>query len=1161
MEQQVLFEVAPPPAPGHRQAVAPERAAAAVIPGGVRIPGHIPIPGPLPGPLPGPPLPGLDAAQAAVVGHRGGPLLVLAGPGTGRSTALVAAVAARLRPGPARLPGERVLVLTSGGRRAAMGLREAIAAQSGVSALPLVTTFHALAHWVMRDQGDPDGPPLRLLTAPEQEARLRELLSGAVSEGRLAWPVELRAALGTRGIGHEVRGLLARARGLGLDGPGLAGLGRRAGVPAWRAVGSFLDEYLDTLDFEGVIDYSELMFRAMVLAHKRREGAALRGRFDLIVVDEYQDVEPVGVALLQALASQGADLIVAGDPDMALYGFRGSQHGAVPRFPARFADPSGQPAPVVVLTEQHRVGANILAAARRVLAPVTLAPLPAALQRSHRGGSLVDDQAPLAHPGAPDADGGTADQVGVEVYPSAREQAAGIADRLVRAHASGLRWSEMAVVVRSAGPHLELLRAQMGAAGIPAWLRIGEPPLSRQPAVEVLMHFLAAAISRARGTQWVPGSGWDGASLLSSPIGAADPLSVHLLSRALAGPALTGPALTGPVGIDAAGSEGGGTQLPNPSLPNPSVSDALGWALAEPERCARLVSVHTLWSPPQLAALREAVAAVARVSAVLQRAADSINNDGQPQEVLWALWSGTDWPERLREQALSGGPVAARAHSALDAVIELFDLAGRFPAALRGQAGAQSLHEQVSGQDVPIQLRAGAQRHPDAVAICSVHQARGNSWPLVVVGGVQEGSWPDLRHRVSLLATDELGATGAVAAPGVADRLAAERRLMYVACTRASSQLVVTAVDDAAAGVRPSRFIAELGVEVSQRRGPLGASATTSGVLRRLRALLGHDDDSVRQAAALRLAGMAGQSGPEGIPLFPGSDPAGWWFARPVTGAAPEPAASGVGSSPVRLSASTLAGLQECPLRWFLQRRAGAAAPTTAAMALGRLMHSLADQLAHSGPVADDEQAAARVAELQARAHREWAQVPCAGARESQVLRARADRMIATLVAWHRRNPRQVLASEWAFDVGVATDCGPVRLVGAVDRIDRDDRGGLHVIDFKTSRTPVSKAAAEHDPQLAVYQLALANSSPTGGPGPVAGAELVYLDKPSAGGQPTVRSQEPLTAGGWALDLVGRAGQMLREQRFPARPGAPCLRCRFTDICPAGKEPEDDSDQ
>ncbi|MDG4865391.1 UvrD-helicase domain-containing protein, partial [Streptomyces sp. T-3] len=162
--------------------------------------------------------PHLDAAQRAVVDHPAGPLLVLAGPGTGKTTTLVEAVAARTAKG---TDPERILVLTFS-RKAAVELRDRLALRIGGVQAPQATTFHSFCYALVRAHQDADlfTEPLRLLSGPEQDVVVRDLLAGETDlenagHARVRWPDELRACLTTRGFADEVRAVLARSRELG----------------------------------------------------------------------------------------------------------------------------------------------------------------------------------------------------------------------------------------------------------------------------------------------------------------------------------------------------------------------------------------------------------------------------------------------------------------------------------------------------------------------------------------------------------------------------------------------------------------------------------------------------------------------------------------------------------------------------------------------------------------------------------------------------------------------------------------------------------------------------------------------------------------------------------------------------------------------------------
>src|ERR1700749_4903687 len=167
----------------------------------------------------------LDDAQRRVVEHSGGPLLVLAGPGTGKTATIVETVAHRIEA--RQVDPARVLVLTFS-RKAAGELRERIAGRLRRTIRgPLAFTFHSYAYARVRRDFQRMGEELpRLMSGPEQLLEVRRLLRGEIADGAAHWPGPLRPALATRGFAEELRDFLLRAAERGLDGRRLAALGR-----------------------------------------------------------------------------------------------------------------------------------------------------------------------------------------------------------------------------------------------------------------------------------------------------------------------------------------------------------------------------------------------------------------------------------------------------------------------------------------------------------------------------------------------------------------------------------------------------------------------------------------------------------------------------------------------------------------------------------------------------------------------------------------------------------------------------------------------------------------------------------------------------------------------------------------------------------------------
>ena len=278
------------------------------------------------------------------------------------------------------------------------------------------------------------------------------------------------------------------------------------------------------------------------------------------------------------------------------------------------------------------------------------------------------------------------------------------------------------------------------------------------------------------------------------------------------------------------------------------------------------------------------------------RPSDGLAEGGTAEDALWALWSGTDWPGRLRRSVELGGGAARRAHRDLDSVVALFDVAAREAekrdvAAVSGAAGVRDFLSRLGAQQIPADTLAEQGVRGAAVRLLTAHRSKGLEWDLVVVAHVQQEGWPDLRRRSTLLQADRIGTDGhgrgELVPPTTArELLQEERRLFYVACTRARSRLVVTAVASAEDdGEQPSRFLAELGVAVEKVEGRPDRPLSLAGLVSELRRTVadpGHDP-----AAARRRRPPAGPAGRRGrstaAPLVPQADPSSWWGTRAAT--------------------------------------------------------------------------------------------------------------------------------------------------------------------------------------------------------------------------------------------------------------------------------------
>ena len=1075
------------------------------------------------------PAPELDPAQQAVVDHRGGPLLVLAGPGTGKTTTLVEAVVDRVErggPGGTPLDPSRVLVLTFS-RKAATELRTRITTRLGrTTTNALAWTFHGFCYALLRQHQTPERfqDPTRLLSGPEQHAVVRDLLLGSVEVGTARWPEDLQGLVDRRGFVEEVRRLIARVRQLGLDPVDLAELARIEGRPDWSAAAAFCQEYLDVLELRGVLDYGELVRGAAALAGDPAVRAELRSAYDVVLVDEYQDTDPAQEELLRHLAGDGRELIVVGDPDQSIYAFRGADVSNILQFPDRFQTASGQPARVLVLRTSRRATGDLLARSRGIAERIPLPGLPAAEIRRHRALVSVDAtvdapvDAPVAAP---------VEAVSVLLFPTAGAEVEAIADLLRRAHLEdGIAWSSMAVLVRSGQRSIPTLRRALATAGVPIDVAGDEVPLVREPAVRTLLLALACAAVPGRLTAEAI------RDLLGSPLVATTPARLRRLGRALRA-------------IDRARvTDEGSSPRASGELLLSAATDPSGLDIVDAEVARPLI----------------------RLRGLLDRVAAVHGAGGTVEDALWALWSATPWPRRLEAASYAGGAAGRRADSHLDAVVALFDIAARAEDRI-GRVGVSVFVEQVQAQQIPADTLAEQSVRTDAVRLLTAHRAKGLEWDLVVVAGVQEEVWPDLRRRGTLLSAERVGhlpSGEAVVAepPGVATLVAEERRLFYVAITRARRRLVVTAVaspDDG--GERASRFLAEL-------RGPAIDTVTDAAIsagtrpdrrltipdlVAELRSVSvdPQTSDAVRHAATGRLARLADARSSDGRRLVPAADPTRWWGVADET----DPGtAMRTDDEPIRLHGSALEQLGNCPLQWFLESEARGSAGSNQAAGFGSIVHALAEAVTRGTLPPDLETLADRVDAVWARLELE---IPWHSERE----RSQARAALARFLEWHASDRgRTVAGAEQSITFRLEIGGRPVELRGRIDRVELDAEGRVWIVDFKTTKNPHPQDRVSRDPQLAVYQMAVRGGALTdlagvAVPAQPAGAELVYL-RADAGSRvtgPKIIRQDALGPPGShpAEGVLDAAVHRVANEHFPAIVGDQCRTCAFTRSCPA----------
>lgn len=1010
-------------------------------------------------------MPPLTQEQAALAAPAPGVSVVLGGPGSGKTTLIAEAAAARVAAGSSL---DRLIVLAHS-RSAAQTLRRDITRRlQRAQTEAHVTTIHGLSLGLLRRYRPHEDSPWRLLRAPEQEARIRELLEG---RGPGAWPEEFRAAVGTRAFARQLREVLARARQLSLDPESIAAMATDAGDELFLAAAGFIEEYLTVADFDGTLDYAELVYRTRLLLTEQPVANGVLGSFDAVLLDDAHESDHAQVGLVGDLARLGLPVLATGDPHSRIGGYRGASATAM-------ADLAALP------------GARLAHLGRGFRSRAAVAEALDALR-------LRLDQRNASGPLAPEHTGGS---VTATVYDDESAELAHVATQLREAVTQGgLAWADLAVVTRAGRAQLSAVAKELIRLGVPVDVSGDEIALAEQPAVAVLL--LALSVCADGGAPEA-----DQARLLmSSPLCGLDGVGQRRLARAL---------------LARHRAEGTSGVLLSRCLAEPALLEGIN--LPEAEQAAALGTL------------------LAEGAALLTRGAEV-------QEVLWHVWAATGWPEDLRERALRG---ARRADADLDAMVELFEQAARADD-LRGAAGARTFLGELSGQEIPADTGRELDVSGRGVRVVTAHRTRGLEWERVWVIGVQEGLWPRLTRAGLLIDADRLGPDG-LAVPGQESNLLPERRLFHVACSRARSGLHVSAVQGVdGEGGRPSRFLAELGVEVQRvngRPGRLLSAAALVGDLRRAMV-----DESVppglRRAAALRLADMAAVQNPDGAPAFPGASPGTWWGMREASGADREQ------RGPVHLNGSSLEQLLKCPRLWFLSRRAQAEPARQSRASVGDVVHLVAKQGALEGLTAED---------MRARLDSVWSRIPFETEWLSASERSEIFAAVDRFAQYQSTNEHELVAVEQPFELELEVAGQPVVLRGSVDRLERTPDGRLRVVDLKTARRVQRASEVVDNPQLGVYQLAAslgAFSAVAGGATAVAPPALMFLrggevfpevvEQPSIDDAPALAGEELAVGPTWVHDRLATAVDILRGGRFEAVECSACRYCPFTDSCPA----------
>ncbi|MFG6476343.1 ATP-dependent helicase [Microbacterium sp. P06] len=1053
--------------------------------------------------------------------------VVIGAPGTGKTTALVARLRGLVDAGVAI---DEVLVLTPS-RQTATALRDRLAIVVGrASSGALARSMASFAYQVVRAAEVRAGEePPQLLAASDHDRILADLLAGDIDDhaaggAAVAWPATIGPEVrGSREFRGELRQFIAACTELDLDAVDLGRLAAARGEAGWAAAASFIREYRDAVDQMNTRarDASDLLREASAVLHRTpsgAEGERLLGTAGRLRAVLIDDG--------QELTRGGLDVVAAlRARGVAVIAFgdpdiaSGAFRGASP---ALFSELCAVLGTAYVLDAPHRAGAALTRLTRVVTSSIGAA-------------GRIDHRRP---PGELDADDTSVRAI---VAGSPFEEIDAIARTVREWHVlDDVPWSRIAVIAHDTR-QVATLETELAAREVPTRAAGVQRPLGREQVVRDLLELVSLALidPDARDPDAV-------AAVLLSPFGGLDAVGLRRLRGRLRHAEL---------------AEGG-------------------------TRPARHLLADALAHPLELALIDSPEGRAAeRVATTLARLAAEAEKGATVHELLWLAWerardgAGRPLARAWHDLAVGGGGLAAETGHALDALVALFDAAKRF---LERDPDAQTavFIRRILDSDVPEDILASPDR-AETVTVLTPATALGTEFDAVVVAGVQDGVWPNLRLRGGILGAWRLGdevaawrAGGdAPTTPAVIDRRRAalhdELRLFARAISRARHRLVVSAVDDDDLGPSPL-------FELLPEPDPLVVDEVEAGhpltlrglVSQHRRTLTASASETARAHAAAQLVVL----GREGVP---GAHPDQWFGVAAPSSDGPlrDP-----DRAPVPVSPSKMSTFADCQVDWAVRALGGETQSWSAGA--GVILHAAMEEV----PSGD-------LSELKRIVDDRWGELDFEAAwlsrKEHAWAHLLADRLHAYLRRFHAEGGRTI-GAEARFRLAVSLDdldgdAGgeaprvvaidpdappPVgrfaMLTGSIDRVEVYPAGrgekvppgvesseSVLIVDLKTGRSEarVSDEKVADDPQLAAYQLALLEGLVPGAhPGTNAGARLIVLSKTTSK-EPHYRlaRQAPMEGAdrtAFLTDIVDTA-RLMASDRFDAPVDAHCATSRF----------------
>ena len=681
----------------------------------------------------------------------------------------------------------------------------------------------------------------------------------------------------------------------------------------------------------------------------------------------------------------------------------------------------------------------------------------------------------------------------VALLSSVSDEANYIAHQFRSAHLlKGVPYSQMAVVLRSPGAQVSALVRAFASSSIPVEIDAAALSLADNPAIKPIITIAQIALGELK---LIP-SNWEQIEeLLKSEFAGADAISIRQMRIALT------------------------KEQKNEVIK--SSTELILDALTAP-------TTDLPWE--QLTSLK-------RINDLIKEAKKVLSKSQDISDLLWSIYSnaknyeGESISNYWRSQALSGGGRGVIADQKLDALITLFEVARRFSERMPGSKPSLFIDQLLGEKILADSITTSAQRD-EVVKIMTVHSAKGLQWRYVALAGMQEGNWPNLKQRGSLLGSERLveifrhgisnpAQLEAISASGLAED---ERRLLNVALSRASEKMFITAVlqEDN----QPSSYFDKFAGEQTQITQTQRA-ITQPALVATLRSIANKSsnkeelDFAIRALKTLEVNGVSA------------ANPKNWVGAINLSTQLPVVTNEEV----LRISPSSLESFTECSLKWLLEQSGGKDADSTAQV-LGTAIHVLTAQLKEQPDLTLDQ--------LEAKLKGAWSLIDMNKGWIKDYEYRRAAEMLGKFFKWNLENKNTLVGVEERFEFTL----GSAIVSGSIDRIELTAENKYYIVDLKTGATAISHENARENKQLQSYQLAVVNDGFKNklDHQEVSGAELIFVgDFKAKEAKP--RQQEKIDSKAVTDELIQISAGM-SDKTFTATINERCRSCAVKSSCP-----------